>query len=54
MCKKLIIRFRKVQKRKRERYSDDFTSILEITHVFYAKENDWGYSSFLHWNVSIN
>ena len=22
---------------------------LEITHVFFAKENDWGYSSFLSW-----
>ena len=25
----------------------------EIQHLFYSKENDWGYSNFLPWNVSL-
>jgi len=24
----------------------------EIQHLFYSKENDWGYSHFIAWNVS--
>ena len=25
-------------------------SISEIQHLFYSKENDWGFSHFLSWN----
>lgn len=29
-----------------------FVSIFaEITHLFFQKENDWGYSNFLNWSV---
>lgn len=31
---------------------EDFTR--RITHVFFAKENDWGYSSFVPWNDIID
>jgi len=31
---------------------DDFTR--KITHVFFAKENDWGYSSFVPWNDIVD
>ena len=24
----------------------------EISHLFFAKENDWGFSHFVAWNVS--
>ena len=24
----------------------------EIAHLFFAKENDWGFSHFVSWNVS--
>lgn len=25
-----------------------------IQHIFYNKENDWGYSYYISWNVSVN
>lgn len=25
---------------------------LEISHLFFSKENDWGFSHFVPWNVS--
>lgn len=31
-----------------------FFSASEIQHLFYSKENDWGYSNFIVWNVSIS
>ena len=32
--------------------STDYCLFLEIQHIFYSKENDWGFSHFLGWNVS--
>ena len=32
--------------------SIDYCLFLEIQHIFYSKENDWGFSHFLGWNVS--
>ena len=26
---------------------------LEIQHLFFAKENDWGFSNFKEWSVCI-
>lgn len=31
-----------------------FFSASEIQHLFYSKENDWGYSNFIVWNVSFS
>ena len=28
------------------------TIFSEIQHLFYSKENDWGFSTFIPWNVS--
>lgn len=33
---------------------NNFFSASEIQHLFYSKENDWGYSNFIVWNVSIS
>ena len=29
-----------------------FSFVSEIQHLFYSKENDWGFSTFIPWNVS--
>ena len=30
----------------------NFSSFIEISHLFFAKENDWGFSHFVPWSVS--
>ncbi len=30
-----------------------FLTFSEIQHLFYSKENDWGFSTFIPWNVSF-
>lgn len=31
-----------------------FLFILEISHIFHSKENDWGYSNFVDWPALID
>ena len=30
----------------------DMFLFVEISHLFFSKENDWGFSHFVAWNVS--